>query len=72
VIVARVDDNLLLVVIFAAHLSAGMVKYFATASTTALAAQVSKAGERAPGEAIDLVSLDIRDTSQMFRRKDHP
>jgi predicted regulator of Ras-like GTPase activity (Roadblock/LC7/MglB family) len=72
VIVAQVDDNLLLVVIFAAHLSAGMVKYYASASTSALAAQVGRAAARAPGQAIDLVSMDVQDTSQMFRRKDRP
>jgi predicted regulator of Ras-like GTPase activity (Roadblock/LC7/MglB family) len=69
VIVNRVDDNLLLIVIFKATLSAGLVKYYAAASVAALFAQINLAAARAPGQAIDLVSLDLGNASDLFRRK---
>jgi predicted regulator of Ras-like GTPase activity (Roadblock/LC7/MglB family) len=70
VIVHRVDDNLLLLVIFKASLSAGMVKYHAAISSANLVHQVDKATARSPGESIDLVSMNIEDATQVFRRKD--
>ena len=69
-IVNRIDDNLLLIVLFNASLGAGMIKYYAANSTGDLLLQAAKAATRSPGRKLDLVSLDLKDASQIFHRNE--
>lgn len=68
VIVHNVDDNLLLIVIFKAALSVGAVKYFAAATITHIAGQIQRARERSPDSNLDLVSMNLLDTTNVFKR----
>jgi len=68
-LVMNVDDQLLLVVIFKAEHSVGAVKYFAGTTVEAVAEQIRKARLRDPEEGIDLVELNLLDTSVLFARK---
>ena len=69
-LVQNVDDQLLLVVIFRASLSVGAIKYFAAGTTQLIAAQLARARERAPDEGMDLVELNLADTSSLFHRRE--
>jgi len=64
----NVDENLLLVVIFNADLSVGAVKYYAAFTVTRVAAQLQRAQNRAPEATVDLVSMNIADVSDVFRK----
>ncbi len=68
VIVHNVDDNLLLIVIFKAALSVGAVKYFAVGTVASIAQQILKARERSPDSNLDLVSMNLLDTADVFKR----
>jgi predicted regulator of Ras-like GTPase activity (Roadblock/LC7/MglB family) len=62
----NIDDNVLLIVIFKAELSAGAIKYYATETARLIVAQLQRAQARAPGESIDLVSENVVDVSAVF------
>ena len=64
-----VDDHSLLVVIFQAHLSAGVVKYFALPAARAIAAQMKTSLDRAPDAGLDLSVLNLADTGELFKRQ---
>ena len=68
-LVNNVDDQCLLVVVFKAHYSVGVVKYYANYTIQQVAAQLRRAQERAPGEGLDLSMLNLADPSAVFRRK---
>jgi predicted regulator of Ras-like GTPase activity (Roadblock/LC7/MglB family) len=68
--VACVDDNCLLVTIFKASVSVGVVKYFAAPATEQIAAQMRAAQERDPGGGLDLSVLNIADTSGVFKKRE--
>ena len=68
VLVQNVDDNLLLIVIFKAALSVGAVKYFAVATVASIAQQILRARERSPESNLDLVSMNLLDTADVFKR----
>jgi predicted regulator of Ras-like GTPase activity (Roadblock/LC7/MglB family) len=65
-----VDEHCLLVVIFKAMVSVGVVKYFATPAAEQVAAQMVAAQERDPGGGLDLSMINLADTSGLFRRRD--
>jgi predicted regulator of Ras-like GTPase activity (Roadblock/LC7/MglB family) len=65
----NIDDNVLLIVIFQAELSAGAVKYYAAETVPQIARQLQRAQERAPGESLDLVSENVLDVSAVFGKK---
>jgi predicted regulator of Ras-like GTPase activity (Roadblock/LC7/MglB family) len=67
--VGNVGQNLLLIVIFKAGISVGVVKYFATATTQRIACQLEVAHARKPDVSLDLVSLNVMDTAALFKRK---
>ena len=67
--VINVDHNCLLVVIFKSQSGIGVVKYFATAATAALAQQLALAAERAPGRGFDLSELNLANPQELFRKK---
>ena len=64
-----IDENCLLVVIFQASLSVGVVKYFAGPAAQKIAKQLHIAAERDPGEGLDLSMLNMADPSEVFKRK---
>ena len=68
VLVNNIDEALLLIVIFPASLSVGAVKYYATTTLEQVAAQIRRAHERAPDTSLDLVSMNLLDTTDVFRR----
>ena len=67
--VMTVDDECMLVVIFRAQVSVGVVKYFAGPSVKRIADQLAIAHERDPENGIDLSVLNIADTRDVFRKK---
>ncbi len=64
-----VDEHCLLVVIFKAHVSVGVVKYFALPAGEKIAEQMRSAQERDPGTGLDLSVLNLADTAELFKRK---
>ncbi|HXT10301.1 MAG TPA: roadblock/LC7 domain-containing protein [Candidatus Angelobacter sp.] len=62
-------DETLLVVIFEANQSVGVVKYFAEPAVEKITAQLKVAHERDPGNGIDLSILNVADTSGVFKKK---
>jgi predicted regulator of Ras-like GTPase activity (Roadblock/LC7/MglB family) len=67
--VLSVDEYCLLVVIFKAHVSVGMVKYFSIPAGNKIAIQMQAAQERDPTGGLDLSVLNLADTSDLFKRK---
>jgi predicted regulator of Ras-like GTPase activity (Roadblock/LC7/MglB family) len=67
--VVSVDEYCLLVVIFKAQVSVGVVKYFAEPAAQNIAAQMRVAQERDPGAGLDLSMLNMADPSVVFKRK---
>ena len=68
--VMGVDEWCLLVVIFAAQVSVGVVKYFARPAVERIAQQLRIAQERDPAAGLDLSMLNLADTSALFRKKE--
>jgi len=68
--VVCVDDNSLLVIIFKASVSVGVVKYFSAPATEQIAAQMRAAQERDPGGGLDLSVLNLADPSGVFKKRD--
>lgn len=64
-----VDDQCLLVVIFKAGVSVGLVKYYATAACPKVAAQMEVARQRDPAGGLDLSVLNMADPSSLFKRR---
>jgi predicted regulator of Ras-like GTPase activity (Roadblock/LC7/MglB family) len=64
-----VDEQCMLVVIFKASVSVGVVKYFAAPATKRIASQLKIAQERDPGAGLDLSMLNLADPSEVFKRK---
>jgi predicted regulator of Ras-like GTPase activity (Roadblock/LC7/MglB family) len=67
--VVCVDEHCLLVVIFEAHLSVGVVKYFAEPAVFKIAQQLDTAKQRSPGAGLDLSVLNKADSENHFRKK---
>jgi predicted regulator of Ras-like GTPase activity (Roadblock/LC7/MglB family) len=68
--VQAIDSNCMLVVIFKATVSVGLVKYYAGPATKKAARQLQAAQERDPGGGLDLSVLNIADTRDIFKRRD--
>lgn len=64
-----IDEYCLLSVIFKAHVSVGVVKYFALPTGERIATQMIRAQERDPGNSLDLSVLNLADTAELFKRK---
>jgi predicted regulator of Ras-like GTPase activity (Roadblock/LC7/MglB family) len=67
-LVSNIDDDLLLIVIFRAQLSVGLVKYYAAFAITQVASQLGLARQRTPNRNLDLVAMDVLDVSGVFRK----
>ena len=68
-LVQNVDEYCLLVVIFKAHMSVGVVKYYAANTIPVVTQQMKSAHERSPGEGLDLSMINVADTADLFRKK---
>jgi len=64
-----IDEHCLLVVIFAAKLSVGAVKYFAAPAAEKIAGQLRSAQERDPSSGFDLSVLNVADSESIFRKQ---
>ena len=71
-LVSNIDDDLLLIIIFKADQSVGVMKYYANVTVTEIATQLAKARLRLPGETMDLVSMNVLDVSGVFQQKAGP
>src|SRR5579859_2056790 len=67
--VASIDEHCLLVVIFKASVSVGVIKYFAIPTAEQIAEQLRIAEQRDPGAGLDLSVLNLADPSELFKRK---
>ncbi len=68
-LIQNVGHNLLLIVLFPASMSAGVAKYFSAAAVPVINAQMNRARERQPDESLDLVSMNLTNTAELFRKK---
>ncbi len=68
-LVSNIDDDLLLIIIFKADQSVGVMKYYANVTVTEIATQLARARLRLPGETMDLVSMNVLDVSGVFQQK---
>ena len=68
--VVCVDENCLLVVIFKALVSVGVVKYFSGPISQQIANQMRAAQERDPGGGLDLSVLNLADPSEVFKKRE--
>lgn len=66
----NVDECSLLVVVFKASLSVGMVKYYATDTIKHVADQMTIAHQRAPSAAFDIADLNPTDVAELFHKKE--
>jgi len=64
-----VGEQCLVVIIFKATVSVGVIKYFASPAAEEIAAQLKFAQERDPTGGIDLSVLNLADPSEVFKRK---
>jgi predicted regulator of Ras-like GTPase activity (Roadblock/LC7/MglB family) len=65
-----IDEHCLLVVIFRAGVSVGLVKYYAGPTVRKIADQLVIAQDREPGAGLDLSELNLADTRDLFKRRD--
>jgi predicted regulator of Ras-like GTPase activity (Roadblock/LC7/MglB family) len=68
--IVTIDADSLLVVIFSARISVGLVKYFALPAAERMARHLRVARERNPGVGFDLSALNLADARPLFRRVD--
>ena len=64
----NIDDNLLLIVIFKASLSVGVIKHYAKSAIIAIAQQLERARKRSPNVHMDMVAMENIETN-VFRKK---
>ena len=68
-LLSNIDENVLLIVIFKASLSVGIVKYYAADTVRRIMEQLQRAQLRSPDTSIDLVSMNVLDVSSIFRKQ---
>jgi predicted regulator of Ras-like GTPase activity (Roadblock/LC7/MglB family) len=68
--VTNVDEHCMLVVIFKSATGVGVVKYYTATAVKLIARQLKISRKRAPSEGIDLSTLDIEDTQDVFHKKE--
>lgn len=69
-LILNVDENCLVVVIFKATLSVGMIKYYASIAIKCIADQLLIAQGRDNSGGIDLADLDPTNVSELFKRRE--
>jgi predicted regulator of Ras-like GTPase activity (Roadblock/LC7/MglB family) len=68
-LLCNIDENVLLIVIFKATQSVGVVKYYAAGAIQRIMEQLQRAQQRAPDTSVDLVSMNVLDVSNIFRKE---
>lgn len=68
-LILNIDENFLLVVVFNAIQSVGMIRFYADDTIKVLASQILASSRRDPGPGLDLADLNPTDIGQLFRRK---
>lgn len=68
-LVQNVDENCLLVIIFASDTTVGAVKFYAANTIAQVAAQLQVAHHRDPSALLDLSVLNLADPSEVFFKK---
>ena len=69
ILIAQINRQHSLIVVFPASVSVGAVKYFAAFAIQGIATQLNKARERAPEDGFDLATLNVADATEMFRMR---
>lgn len=69
ILATNAGEESLLVVIFEADRSVGVVKYFSEPAVEKIVAQLKAAHDREPSEGLDLSILNVADTSGVFKKK---
>jgi predicted regulator of Ras-like GTPase activity (Roadblock/LC7/MglB family) len=67
--VQSIDGYNLMVVIFPVNIAVGAIKYYAQAAREEVARVFARAQQRAPGEGLDLVMMNVSDSASIFKRK---
>jgi predicted regulator of Ras-like GTPase activity (Roadblock/LC7/MglB family) len=67
-LLCNINDSALLIVIFRADITVGVVKYYAAQTVERIKTQMEHARQRSPRESMDLVAMNLLDTSAIFRR----
>lgn len=70
--IGEIDDSSLLIVVFPAECSVGVVRYFGLELISVVSRQLAKARRRAPTVSVDLAMLNLADSTELFRRKATP
>jgi predicted regulator of Ras-like GTPase activity (Roadblock/LC7/MglB family) len=65
----NIDENVLLIVIFKAEQSVGAVKYYVGPTIRDVSRQLQAAQKRDPETNVDLVSMNVVDASNIFRKQ---
>ena len=68
-LMVNVDENSLLVIVFATHLTVGSMKYYATPAAKQIAEQIQLATGRSDGIGIDLSDLNVADSQGLFLKR---
>jgi predicted regulator of Ras-like GTPase activity (Roadblock/LC7/MglB family) len=68
-LVTNINDYCMLVVIFKADVSVGVVKYYSAPTVKKVDAQLTAAQERDPAAGLDLSVLNLADSESLFRKK---
>jgi predicted regulator of Ras-like GTPase activity (Roadblock/LC7/MglB family) len=68
-LLCNIDENVLLIVIFKATQSVGVVKYYAGETINRIMRQLQAAQQRSPDTTIDLVSMNVLDVSTIFHKQ---
>ena len=67
-LVQNIESDTLLMVVFAAHVSVGAVKYFLSSSAPQAARQFEAARARNPDASIDLAMMNMENSTEFFRK----
>ncbi len=68
-LICSVGECGLLIIVFSAKISGGAVKYYASGGVREIAEQIEVAHRRAPDLTVDLATMNLVDSSDVFRRK---
>jgi predicted regulator of Ras-like GTPase activity (Roadblock/LC7/MglB family) len=71
-LILNIDQHCVLVIVFAANLGVGMVKFYAAKTIQRLSDQIKKAEQRAPTAMFDLTDMNVTDVGELFQRKGPP
>ena len=68
-LVLNVDSDCLLVAVFKAQVSVGVVRYYAESSLARVVLLFQKARQRNPESSVDLSVMNLADSAEFFQRK---